>query len=160
MTTTINADNGVVSGSAGLKSTPDSSGILALQTNGTTAVTIDASQNVLVTAPSGLGYGTGSGGTVTQLTSKATAVTLNKPTGQITTAADALASGVTVTFVVNNSLIVAGDVVIVNSNSGSYTAICGYSTTGSFAIRLTNVTAGSLSTAVAISFAIIKGATS
>ncbi len=45
MATTINADNGVVSGSAGLKSTPDSSGILALQTNGTTAVTIDASQN-------------------------------------------------------------------------------------------------------------------
>lgn len=46
MTTTINADNGVVSGSAGLKETSDSSGILALQTNGVTAVTLDASQNV------------------------------------------------------------------------------------------------------------------
>ena len=45
MTTTINADNGVVSGSAGLKETPDSSGVLALQTNGVTAVTIDGSQN-------------------------------------------------------------------------------------------------------------------
>jgi hypothetical protein len=46
MTTTINADDGVVSGSAGLKYSADSSGVLALQTNGTTAVTVDASQNV------------------------------------------------------------------------------------------------------------------
>jgi len=47
MTTIISADNGTVSGSAGLKSTADSSGILALQTGAnTTAVTIDASQNV------------------------------------------------------------------------------------------------------------------
>jgi hypothetical protein len=41
MTTTINA-----SASSGLVSTADTSTILALQTNGTTAVTIDASQNV------------------------------------------------------------------------------------------------------------------
>jgi len=46
MTTTINADNGAVSGSAGLKSSADATGVLALQTNGTTAVTVDASQNV------------------------------------------------------------------------------------------------------------------
>jgi hypothetical protein len=46
MANTINADNGVSSGSAGLKETADSSGVLALQTNGTTAVTVDTSQNV------------------------------------------------------------------------------------------------------------------
>jgi len=46
MTTTINADNGVSSGSAGLKSSADSSGVLALQTNGTTAISIDTSQAV------------------------------------------------------------------------------------------------------------------
>ena len=46
MTTNINADNGVVSGIAGLKTSADNSGVLALQTNGTTAVTVDASQNV------------------------------------------------------------------------------------------------------------------
>jgi len=45
MASILNADNGSVSGSAGLKSIADSSGVLALQTNGTTAVTIDASQN-------------------------------------------------------------------------------------------------------------------
>jgi hypothetical protein len=46
MTTNINADDGVVSGIAGLKTSADNSGILALQTNGTTAVTVNASQNV------------------------------------------------------------------------------------------------------------------
>jgi len=43
MTTTINASN---SGSGGLVQTADASGILALQTAGTTAVTVDTSQNV------------------------------------------------------------------------------------------------------------------
>ena len=43
MTTTINASN---SGSGGLVQTADASGVLALQTAGTTAITIDASQNV------------------------------------------------------------------------------------------------------------------
>ena len=40
MTTIINADNGVVSGSAGLKTSADSTGILELQTNGTTAASM------------------------------------------------------------------------------------------------------------------------
>ncbi len=42
MTVTINADNGAVSGSAGLKSSSDGTGVLALQTNKTTATTTDA----------------------------------------------------------------------------------------------------------------------
>jgi hypothetical protein len=42
MASTINSDNGVVSGSAGLKYSSDSTGVLALQTNGNTAVTIDS----------------------------------------------------------------------------------------------------------------------
>lgn len=43
MTTTINADNGVVSGSSGLKSSADASGTLALQSNGNTGLTINTS---------------------------------------------------------------------------------------------------------------------
>jgi len=51
MASTILSDNGVSSGSAGLKSSADSTGVLALQTStsggaATTAVTIDTSQNV------------------------------------------------------------------------------------------------------------------
>jgi hypothetical protein len=50
MAVTINADNGVVSGSAGLKSSADSTGILALQTNGITAVTVDENQRAAFVA--------------------------------------------------------------------------------------------------------------
>ena len=53
MASIILADNGVSSGSAGIKTTADSTGALALQTTtaggaATTAVTIDTSQNILV----------------------------------------------------------------------------------------------------------------
>jgi len=51
MAVTINADNGVSSGSAGLKQTADSTGVLALQTNGTTAVSISTGQVVTLTNP-------------------------------------------------------------------------------------------------------------
>jgi hypothetical protein len=46
MAVTINADDGAVSGSAGLKYSSDSTGVLALQTNGTTAVTVGTDQSV------------------------------------------------------------------------------------------------------------------
>lgn len=56
MPTNINADNGVVSGIPGLKTSADNSGVLALQTNGTTALTVNASQAIGVgSTPS---YGT------------------------------------------------------------------------------------------------------
>ena len=60
MTTTISADNGSISGSAGLKSTPDGSGVLALQTGANvTALTIDASQNVGIGTSSPQNFGAG-----------------------------------------------------------------------------------------------------
>jgi len=46
MPSSLNSDNGVVSGTAGLKSSADNSGVLDLQTNGTTAISISASQVV------------------------------------------------------------------------------------------------------------------
>jgi hypothetical protein len=46
MPSTINADNGVVSGSSGVKTTADTSGVLALQSNGSTGVTLNTSLNV------------------------------------------------------------------------------------------------------------------
>jgi hypothetical protein len=120
---------------------------------------IDSSGNVLVTNPAGLGYGTGAGGTVTQATNKGTAVTLNKPTGQITTNNAALGAGVTASFSVNNSLCTAADLVLLAvGNGSSYTVQLQFVSAGVFNLRLTNTTAGSLSEAVQINFAIIKGA--
>ena len=50
----INADNGVLSGSTGLKFTSDTTGILAIQNNGTTNVTVDATGNVGVNISSSI----------------------------------------------------------------------------------------------------------
>lgn len=117
--------------------------------------------DVLTNSPLGMGYTTGAGGTVTQLTSKSTAVTLNKPTGQITMNNAALAAGIEVSFVVTNSLVVSTDTVIVNVGGfTNYLGLCQAVVNGSFTVRLKNITAGSLSDAVLINFAIIKGATS
>lgn len=60
MASLINADNGVVSGSSGLKSTADATGVLALQSNGTTGLTLNTSLALGV----GSGNSTGSSGQV------------------------------------------------------------------------------------------------
>jgi hypothetical protein len=137
---------------------------LTLGTNDTEKVRIDTSGNVLVTSAAGLGYGTGSGGTVTQATSKSTGVTLNKPTGQITMNNAALLPTTSVVFLLSNSLLAATDSLIVQPNYGansqSYTAQVTFSGAGGAYIRVTNESGGSLSEAVTLSFAIIKGATS
>lgn len=120
--------------------------------------------NVLVTSNTGgLGYGTGAGGTVTQATSKGTAVTLNRPTGQITMNNAALAAGASVAFTCFNSLCSLNDNVVVSyvdDFGANYRTELVSVWIGYFQIRLTNVSAGSLSQAVRINFAIIKGAAS
>ena len=135
---------------------------MTFYTGGAVRMRIDTSGNVLVTNPAGLGYGTGAGGAVTQATSKATAVTLNKPTGRITTASDALAAGARVGFIFNNSLAADADLLAVtiygSTSAEQYSVVTGFYAAGQFYIMLKNETAGSLSTAVGLSFAIIKGA--
>lgn len=115
---------------------------------------------ISTSATQGIGYGTGAGGTVTQLTSKSTAVTLNKPTGQIITSNSALASGVPISFTVNNTLVTDKDVVILTGYSFGYNYRIETNSiaNGYFAIRIANITAGSLSEALVINFSIIKGA--
>ena len=118
--------------------------------------------NVTVGGGGTLGYGAGSGGTVTQATSKATAVTLNKPSGQITMAADALAAGASVTFIVNNSTVTYADITTVNlvggvSSSENYRIENENTNTGLFRVRVTNLSAGSLSESAVLNFCVIKG---
>ena len=136
---------------------------IAFFTSGTEAARIDSSGNVLVTSAAGLGYGTGSGGSVTQATNKTTAVTLNKPTGKITMNAAALASNGTSPFQLLNNLLTATDTLLVNvnfANGYNYQAWAYEFGAGFCYIALKNVSAGSLSEAVVLNFAIIKGATS
>ena len=135
---------------------------MTFSTSGLERVRIDTAGNVLVTSPAGLGYGTGAGGVVTQATSKSTAVTLNKPTGQITMNNAALAAGASVTFFCNCSVVGAYDAIQANIVATQYSnySIKSACDSGHIYFILTNTSAGSLSDAVQIQFAIIKGATS
>ena len=63
MASIINADDGVISGVAGVKTTADTSGVLNIQTNGVTAISISASQVVSFPATTSVGtvyFGDGS----------------------------------------------------------------------------------------------------
>lgn len=136
---------------------------LAVATGGVLALSVEATGGVLARS-GGMGYGTGAGGTVTQGTSKTTAVTLNKPSGRITMHNAALAAGASVVFVVNNTAVTQYDVVVLNGiwtavNPTSYRIeIDRITSSGTFHVRVTNISAGSLSEALAINFAVIKGA--
>ena len=101
MASSLNADNGVSSGSAGLKSTADSSGVLALQTNGTTAISISTSQIVSLTnalAASSGGTGLTSPGTSGNiLTSNGTAWVSSAPAGGGVTSLNGATGAITTT---------------------------------------------------------------
>ncbi len=107
------------------------------------------------------GYTTGAGTSVTQLTSKSTNTpSFNVPCGTIITHNQALAAGASVQFSVPSTRVTPGGcVVIINpTNTASYSAFASI-TSGGFIVRLTNVTAGSLSEAVTLSVAILRIAT-
>lgn len=110
-----------------------------------------------------IGYAAAAQGAVTQATSKSTAVTLNTSAGQITMNNASLASVTNVAFTLNNSLISTKDVLIVNvaggaATAGTYNVFTSTLTAGSATIVLRNISAGSLSEAVVINYAIIHGA--
>jgi hypothetical protein len=104
-----------------------------------------------------LGYNTG--GTFTQETSKSTGVTLNGASGRITLNAAALAADTTVSFTLTNTSITANDLLLLNhvsgGTAGAYT-VNGQAGAGTASINVRNVTAGSLSEAIVIGFAVLK----
>lgn len=108
------------------------------------------------------GYVTGEGGTVTQATSKSTGVTLNKRCGQITLNGAALAAATTVSFTLTNSTIASTDLLVLNhvsaGTAGAY-LLNSQAAAGSASINVRNITAGSLSEAIVIGFAVIKAVT-
>ena len=118
---------------------------------------VDANFNNLNTDKAG--YIAGDGGTVAQSTSKSTAVTLNKRCGQITMNGAALAAATTVSFTLTNSTIAATDLLVLNhvsgGTAGSY-LLNAQAAAGSASINVRNITAGSLSEALVIGFAVVK----
>jgi len=108
-----------------------------------------------------LGYRVGSSvPSVTQATSKTTGVTLNNAMGKVVMNNAALAASAAVKFTVTNSLVTTGDVPVVaiasGGTSGSYSIDCSAVANGSFDVTLQNISGGSLSEAVVVSFALIQ----
>ena len=124
-----------------------------------TSLTTTGSQ--LVSGTGKQGYATGSGGTASQGSGsgKATAVTLSKSNGSITLDAANLNAATTVSFTLTNTVIEAGDILVMNhisaGTAGAYTlnAQCA---AGSASINVRNVTAGNLAEAIVIRFAVVK----
>jgi len=125
---------------------------------------LTTSSSVLSTSSSlGVGYATGAGGAVTQITSRTTGVTVNAICGTITTDNTSLAAEGSADFIVTNSSVAIGDVVVLSiqsgENSGGTVLSVQDVTAGTFAIRVHNgnVAAGTAETgAILINFAIIK----
>jgi hypothetical protein len=124
-----------------------------------TGTSLTTTGNQVVSGTGKQGYATGSGGTITQLTDKSAGVILNKTNGSITMDADALAAATTVSFTLTNNTIEAGDILVMNhisgGTAGAYT-LNAQSAAGSASINVRNITAGSLSEAIVIRFAVIK----
>ncbi|NHK40048.1 hypothetical protein [Thermus thermophilus] len=144
---------------------PDATGTVALVAGSSGQVTYNnagalAGGNLAYDSTAGtFGYGTGRG-TVTQATNKSTGVTLDAPCGAITMNGAALSADTTVSFTLTNSSIAATDLVLLNHVSGgtvgSY-VVNAQAAAGSASINVTNISTGSLSEAIVIGFAIIKG---
>ena len=117
----------------------------------------------LTNTTASMGYTTGAGGTVTQLTNKGTAVTLNKPTGVITMNNASMVSNAIVQFTLNNTTIAAADsfIIVVSGGTASplnYT-VSAFINANTAYIVVKNVSASTLSDALTLNFAVIKGAT-
>lgn len=145
----------------------EGAGNLTLGTNSTTRVTVDGSNAIFTTSilsasPTiGIGYATGAGSTGTQATSKSTTVvpTKNCNCGQITMNAAALAAATIVSFSVTDTSVAATDTIVINHISGgtlgAYT-VNARAAAGSFTVDVRNNTAGSLSEALVLQFAVVK----
>jgi hypothetical protein len=128
-----------------------------------TGTSLTATGLIKSSGTAGVGYATGAGGTVTQSTDKSTGVTLSKTCGAITMNAAALAADVIVSFTLTNTTIATSDVMILNHSSGGtvgkYVLNCQCGS-GSAVINVTNISTGSLSEAIVITFVVIKAVTS
>ena len=130
---------------------------LAFNTGGSQRLRIDPTTGNILATSGALGYGVGAGGTVVQATSKSTGVTLNKPSGRITTNNAALAAGASVIFILTNSTIsITDEVSVTMISGGNYRVEVIDIFNGGCAFRVANISASSLSDALAFNFKVFK----
>ena len=134
--------------------------IIGADTLNATTVIADNISGTDIYASDEIGYTAAAQGTVTQLTDKSTGVTINASAGQITMSNATLNATTNVSFTMTNNKISAKDVVIVNVAGGvasnvTYNCWVSGHTAGSCAFVLRNISAGNLSEAVVLNFAVI-----
>jgi hypothetical protein len=119
------------------------------------------------TTGGGIGYATGAGAAVTQQTNRATGVAIEALSGTITTVNSSLAAEASAVFVVTDSLVEIGDVVVVSQRSGAVALNTQIEVSavaaGSFSITVinNNVASGTAETgAIIINFAVVKAVSS
>jgi hypothetical protein len=106
-----------------------------------------------------LGYLPGSGGQVTQVVSKSNPVTLNALNGQITMHSENIPAGGVVTFTLNNNLLEASDLMVINvvaSTLGTYVINCNVSGL-SCAITVKNVSNVGAAEPLQLRYTVIRG---
>ena len=122
---------------------------------------VETTGSILSSGTGGVGYTTGAGGAVTQEINKIEPVTLNTISGEITMNNALLGGDTTVAFTLNNSVVAATDVMIVNQvgggNVGVYSLMASCAA-GSATISVHNMTNTNRSDAIVIRFAVIKAA--
>ena len=111
------------------------------ETSGLERLRIDAGGNFVMTGGGGLGYSTGSGGSVTQSSSRSSTVTINKICGDIQLASAAGSASWT-SFTVVNSVVQAGDTVIVDQVSGTDLYLIHVTKVAAAEFRITFATTG------------------
>jgi hypothetical protein len=124
---------------------------------GSSSLTFDTTNGLRTTLP--FGYAVGAGGTVTQATNKSTGVTLDTSCGRVTMNNAQLDAATAVSFTLTNSQIAATDLLVINHVSGGTAGAYLFgarAAAGSASITVRNVTAGDLSEALVIGFAVIK----
>ena len=139
-------------------------GTTGISTSGTVSVTgnitVAGTNGISLTSTGTMGYGVGSGGTIAQSGNKSQTVILNKPSGEITMQNTLLAAGGVVSFTLTNSTIGTRDMLLINLVGGGTAGAYFYGsncTTGSAVITVRNLTAGGLSEALVLRYAVIKG---
>lgn len=157
---------GLIASGAGNTPLDLTSGTLTCGTLTPSSITSVSSPGAIASTSqtAGIGYATGAGSTATQGSGsgKSTGVTLSRVCGRITMDNAALAGNTTVGFVLTNTAIAATDVVIVNHVSGGTVGnyiVTAHPAAGSATINVRNITAGSLSDALVLNFAVIKAVT-
>jgi hypothetical protein len=130
-------------------------------TLGTVSGGLIRSTGPILSSGGAVGYTGGVGGTISQAANKGSVVTLAKLCGQITMQNTALTNATTVSFIMNNALLLQNDMILINHQSVGTLGAYNFSVApgnGIATISVRNLHTASLSEAIVLQFLVIRAA--